>query len=190
MSLLPDSIQWTRPGNTCTCMQHTYLIHTNINICIYFCIYLCMLKTMYSHQHLQVLSSFIRFVIIFTLSMFVTLLSPSMFFTYLMHLCPSVNSTLTGSDALGHLDLDWLPHHTWAFDTPHWSAPHVVASLLTVLGPVTLFWTTMAFLVTCHGCLSGYCPSHGFRTELLSKGRWRERFKFQRCWSTSKKDIK
>ena len=87
-------------------MQHTYLIHTNINICIYFCIYLCMLKTMYSHQHLQVLSSFIRFVIIFTLSMFVTLISPSMFFTYLMHLCPSVNSTLTGSDALGHLDLD------------------------------------------------------------------------------------
>lgn len=118
MSLLPDSMQWTRPGNTCSCMQYTYLIHTNITICIYFCIYLCILKTMYSHQHLQVLSSFTRFVLIFTLSMFITpLILPSVFFTYFMQLCPSVQSTLDRcSDVLGHLDLGWLPAHTWAFD--------------------------------------------------------------------------
>lgn len=102
-----DSIQWTRAGNTRMCMQYTYLIHTNINICIYFCIYLCMLKTMYSHQHLQVLSSFwVGYN--FTLFMFVTpLMSPSMF-SYFMHLCPSINSALTGSDALGLWSLDWL----------------------------------------------------------------------------------
>lgn len=91
--------------------------YTRTSICVYFCIYLCMLKTMYLHQHLQVLSSFTRFVLIFTLSMFVTpLILPSVFFTYFMQLCPSIQSTLTGSDAPGHLDLGWLPAHTWAFD--------------------------------------------------------------------------
>lgn len=84
-----------------------YLPHTHEHYHLYLFLYLPVyVKTMYSHQHLQVLSSFTRFVLIFTLSMFVTpLILPSVFFTYFMQLCPSVQSTLTGSDALGHLDL-------------------------------------------------------------------------------------
>lgn len=110
MSLLPDAFQWTKPGNTCTCMQYTYLHthrHTHIYISVYFCIYLYMLKTMCSHRHFQVQSSFTRFIVIFTLSMFVTLFSDITLNIFHLFYAPvSIQSTVfaaspsVGSDAL------------------------------------------------------------------------------------------
>lgn len=137
---------------------------------------------MCSHQYLQVQSNFMEFLLVLTLSMFVTLFSDITLkiFPDFMHLCASNLLSLLLLPPLGGLRCPAPGHpYMWmssspsvALDTLHWAAPHMVAALLTLLGPGTLFWVTgLSLPTTWHGYLPCSALPNVSRTELLRKGR-------------------